>query len=183
MDDEISRDFQACHMIPVETGNHELFRVKEEQQMLLSLFSAMSSYKINSFLVLNVYCLISSDGINVTASEPVDKMTHVPSSSLPASAAVVELNSAVFKPGLDSLFSLSLASSFPEDQEISDYCTELLRVFGQRYVTYMNCLIPAARPVKVCLNCFSSYSSLANIYNNISETVGLNNSSLRPSCR
>lgn len=149
--------------------------------MLLSSFSAMSFYKNHSFLVLlaiNVYCLVSGDGVNVTASDPADKLTHIPS----APAAVVELNSAVFKPGLDSLFSLSLLSSFPEDQEISDYCTELLHIFGQRYVTYMNCLIPAARPVKVCLNCFSSYSSLVNIYTNISEKVRVNNNSLCPSC-
>lgn len=151
-------------MITVETGNHELCRVKEEQQMLLSLFSAMSSYKNHSFLVLlavNIYCLVSGDGINVTAS-------------LNPPALVVELNSAVSKPGLDSLFSLSLLSSFPENLEISEYCTGMLRAFGQRYVSYMNCLIPAARPVKMCQNCFSSYGDVVNTYKNISEKVGVN---------
>lgn len=160
-------------MITLKTGNHQLCVVKEEQQMRLSSFLTMSLYKKRSFFVLlliNIYSLVSSDGINITASDPADKLTQVSSSSPPAPAAAVELSSVVFKPGLDPLFSLGLLS-FPEDLEISDYCSELLHIFGQRYVSYVNCLVSAARPVKVCQNCFSSYGSLVDIYTNISEKV------------
>lgn len=78
-------------------------------------------------------------------------------------------DSAVFHPSLDSYFSLNLLAAFPEDLEISDYCVDLLRIFGQRYVTYVNCLVSSARPVKVCLNCFVGYDNLNEIYKNISQ--------------
>lgn len=82
------------------------------------------------------------------------------------------VHAAVFKPALGWSSSLSLLlSSFPEDLEISEYCSDLLHIFGQRYVSYVNCLVPAARPVKVCQNCFSSYGSLIDIYRNISDEV------------
>lgn len=119
----------------------------------------MSPYRHSSFwgfIVFNICVLVSCDGGNLTASE-------VP----PLSSVVV--SSAVFKPGLGSVLSLNLLSSFPEDLEISDYCSELLHIFGQRYVAYVNCLVPAARPVKVCQNCFSSYGSLTEIFSNISS--------------
>ncbi|XP_023691914.1 osteopetrosis-associated transmembrane protein 1 isoform X2 [Paramormyrops kingsleyae] len=69
-----------------------------------------------------------------------------------------------------------LLSSFHGDPEISDYCRELLHIFGQRYVSYVNCLVSSARPVKVCLNCFMLYNRLTDIYSNISQ-VGLGNES------
>lgn len=126
--------------------------------MLLSSFSAMSFYKNLSFLLLlaiNVYSLVSSEGITITASADISSLN-------PPAPAV--------HPGLNSLFSFSQLS-FPEDLEISDYCNELLHIFGQRYVAYVSCLVPAARPVKACLNCFPSFVNLENIYNNISEKV------------
>ncbi|XP_023266547.1 osteopetrosis-associated transmembrane protein 1 [Seriola lalandi dorsalis] len=127
-------------------------------------------------LVINIYSLVSSDGVNLGASDSVDKLGQTPSLSH------VVVNSPVFKPALDSSFSISLLSSFPEDLEISDYCSELLHIFGQRYVTYVNCLIPAARPVHVCQNCFASYRSLLDIYANISsEQMGPGNVSCKDS--
>ncbi|XP_029966478.1 osteopetrosis-associated transmembrane protein 1 [Salarias fasciatus] len=115
-----------------------------------SLFSAV--------LVINVYSLVYGE------------LDSAPSVS-PAAAAV-------FKPGADSAFPLSLLSS-PDDPYSSDYCTDLLHIFGQRYVTYVNCLVPAARPVKVCQNCFSSYGSFVEIYRNISDEKGPGNESCR----
>ncbi|XP_044025668.1 osteopetrosis-associated transmembrane protein 1 [Siniperca chuatsi] len=142
----------------------------------------MSLYKNSSvlvLLVLHIYAAVSSDGVNLTVSDSADKLKQIPSSS-PAAAAVV--NSPVFKSAVDSIFSLNLLSSFPEDLEISDYCSDLLHIFGQRYVAYVNCLVPAARPVKVCQNCFSSYGSLKDIYMNISsDKMGPGNVSCRDS--
>ncbi|XP_035851365.1 osteopetrosis-associated transmembrane protein 1 [Sander lucioperca] len=139
----------------------------------------MSLYKNSPFLVLLVlstYALASSVGVNLTASDSADRL------SLSPAAPAVVVDSPVFKPGVDSLFSLNLLSSFPEDLEISDYCSDLLHIFGQRYVAYVNCLVTAARPVKVCQNCFSTYGSLMNIYNNISsDEMGPGNVSCRDS--
>ncbi|CAG03619.1 unnamed protein product, partial [Tetraodon nigroviridis] len=64
---------------------------------------------------------------------------------------------------------MDLLSSFPEDQEISAYCRSLLGIFGRRYAAIVDCLVPAARPVKICQNCFSAYGSLRDIYTNISS--------------
>ncbi|XP_061560492.1 osteopetrosis-associated transmembrane protein 1 isoform X2 [Phycodurus eques] len=103
----------------------------------------------NAFLtawVLYVCAVASSEGANATLSVSAE----------PAAAPV-------------SL----LLSAFPDDLEVSDYCSELLRLFGQRYVAYVNCLVPAARPVKVCQNCFGAYGSLATTYMNISSEQDL----------
>ncbi|XP_070705251.1 osteopetrosis-associated transmembrane protein 1 [Pempheris klunzingeri] len=154
--------------------------------MLKSQLSTMAFSKNSSFwvlLVLNIYALVSSDGVNLTVSDLADKQKQLPPVN-PAAVAVADIvaNSPVFKPAVNSVFSLNLLSSFPEDLEISDYCSELLHVFGQRYVAYVNCLVPAARPVKVCQNCFSRYGSLIDTYNNISsDQVGPGNESCRDS--
>lgn len=170
---QISRESRPGHVITLETGNCRLRSSKEGQQSLLPVFSTMSLNKnCGSFVLflLSFYSPAFTDGINVTASEPADKPSGLsPSHAAPAAAS--ELGSAV-RPRLDSLLSLALSSSsFPDDMEISDYCVELLHVFGQRYVAYVNCLVPAARPVKMCQSCFSSYGSLVDIYGNISEKV------------
>lgn len=115
---------------------------------------------------------MSSDGVNVSASESASKLRDIPTLSSAAAADVAEVdevNSPVFKPAVESIFSLNLLSSFPEDLEVSEYCADLLRTFGQRYVAHANCSVSAARPVKVCQNCFSTYGSLLNIYKNISS--------------
>ncbi|XP_034756425.1 osteopetrosis-associated transmembrane protein 1 [Etheostoma cragini] len=145
----------------------------------------MSLFKNSPFLVclvLSTYALASSVGVNLTASDSEDKLKQTVSLSPAAPAVVAMVDLPVFKPAVDSLFSLNLLSSFPEDLEISDYCSELLHIFGQRYVAYVNCLVTAARPVKVCQNCFSSYGSLMNIYMNISsDQMGPGNVSCRDS--
>lgn len=138
----------------------------------------MSLYK-NSlfllFLLINIDAFVSGD-VNFTASESTDQMKPAFSSA----AGVV--NSVVFKPFVDSFFSLNLLSSFPEDLEISDYCVELLNIFSQRYVDYVKCLVPAARPVRVCQSCFSSYGRLVDTYQNISsDQMGPGNVSCRDS--
>ncbi|KAM9703779.1 osteopetrosis-associated transmembrane protein 1 isoform 1-T2 [Menidia menidia] len=113
-------------------------------------------------LLINVYTFEGSKVVDLNLAL-ANKQESV---SSPGHSAV---NSPVFKPVVDSLQSLNLLSSFPEDPAISEYCSELLHLFGQRYVTYVNCLVPAARPVKVCQNCYSSYGSLVAIYTNISS--------------
>lgn len=88
--------------------------------------------------------------------------------------------SSMMQSRLNSYF--NLLSSFPEDLEVSDYCINLLHIFGQRYVTYVDCLVPSARPVKVCQNCFIGYGNLKEIYNNISsDQMGPRNESCRDS--
>ncbi|XP_076011240.1 osteopetrosis-associated transmembrane protein 1 [Genypterus blacodes] len=115
-----------------------------------------------SVLLLIHICSRVSDGGN--PSEPVGPAAMLDSSS-----------ASRFSP-------ISLSSSFPEDLEINEYCSELLHIFKLRYVTYVDCLVPAARPVKVCQNCYSSYSSLTDIYQNISsDQVGHGNVSCKDS--
>lgn len=127
-------------------------------------------------LVVYVDVVVSSGGVNVSAPDSADKL---PMLNTAAAAAVV--NPPVFKPA-DSLSSVNLLLSFPDDLEITDYCSDLLRIFGQRYVAYVNCLVTAARPVKVCQNCFSSYGSLTDTYQNISsDQMGPGNASCRDS--
>nr|XP_015802668.2 osteopetrosis-associated transmembrane protein 1 isoform X2 [Nothobranchius furzeri] len=136
----------------------------------------MSSHSIFVFfvlLVINIHAFVASDGLNVTALDSSGKLTQV---------SVLVNSPSVFKPIVDSVYPLSLLSSFPEDVEISEYCNDLLLVLGQRYVAYMSCLIPAARPVKVCQKCYSGYSSLVQIYQNISsDQMGPGNVSCRDS--
>uniref|UniRef100_A0A3Q1ET04 Osteoclastogenesis associated transmembrane protein 1 n=1 Tax=Acanthochromis polyacanthus TaxID=80966 RepID=A0A3Q1ET04_9TELE len=139
----------------------------------------MSLYKSCLFLLFSLIDInvFASGDVNFTPSEATNQMNPALSSS---AAGVV--NSAVFKPFADSVFSLNLLSSFPEDLEISDYCVELLNIFGQRYVDYVKCLVPAARPVKVCQNCFSTYGILVDTYQNISsDQMGPGNVSCRDS--
>ncbi|KAM9356218.1 osteopetrosis-associated transmembrane protein 1 [Pholidichthys leucotaenia] len=97
--------------------------------------------------------LVSSDVVNPSSSLPADKLQPVPAAP----------------PVGFSFPALRLLSSFPEELEISDYCTELLHIFAQRYVAYVECLVPAARPVKMCQSCFSYNSSLEEIYKNVSS--------------
>ncbi|XP_013865460.1 osteopetrosis-associated transmembrane protein 1 [Austrofundulus limnaeus] len=132
------------------------------------------------FAVLNLRGFAVSDAVNVVASDSAENLGKVsPLSPLPGSAVVD--SPPVFTPAVGSAF-LNLLSSFPEDLEISEYCSELLLVFGQRYVTYVDCLVPAARPVKACQNCFSSYGSLVEVYTNISsDQMGPGNVSCRDS--
>lgn len=142
-----------------------LFRVKEEEQTHSSPGATMS--KNSSYLVLLVMLsqitnvVVSSDVFDFTVSGTADEPKQI---SLTAAA----VSTPVFKPIGDSIFSLNMLS-FPEDLEISEYCIDLLHIFGQRYVACANCFVSAARPVKVCDTCFSSYVSLNNTYANISE--------------
>lgn len=123
-------------------------------------------------LGLNIYAVVPIDGVNLTISGYNDKLQQVPFLSGGAAAAAgggAVVNSPVFETGAASIFSLNLLSTFPEDLEISGYCSDLLHIFGQRYVAYAKCMVPAARPVKVCQSCFSGYGSLLDIYTNISS--------------
>ncbi len=73
------------------------------------------------------------------------------------------------KSTLGSFYSLSLSSTFPEDLEVNEHCTEMLRIYGQRYVALANCFVTYARPVKICQNCYTGFNSLEDIYKNISS--------------
>lgn len=85
------------------------------------------------------------------------------------------------KSTLGSFDSLGLSSTFPEDLEVNEYCTEMLRIYGQRYVTLANCLVTYARPVKICQNCYTGFNSLEDIYKNISsDQVGARSKSKCP---
>ncbi|XP_034555706.1 osteopetrosis-associated transmembrane protein 1 [Notolabrus celidotus] len=142
----------------------------------------MSPFKNSSFWVLfalNIYSLVSSDEVNGSISVSADELKE--SSILNPASGAVAANSPIFKPADGSGFTINLLSSFPEDLEISDYCSDMLHIFGERYVSYVNCLVPAARPVKVCENCYSSYRRLNEIYFNISEQIGPGNESCRDS--
>ncbi|XP_007546927.1 osteopetrosis-associated transmembrane protein 1 [Poecilia formosa] len=126
-------------------------------------------------IILNIYSLGLIDAVNVTASDSAANPLQAPSYQSHSS-------SAVYKPAVDSSYSINLLSSFPEDVEISEYCSEMLRLFGQRYVAYVNCLIPAARPVRVCQNCSPEYKSLSDVFLNISsDQMGPGNVSCRDS--
>ncbi|XP_074540703.1 osteopetrosis-associated transmembrane protein 1 [Halichoeres trimaculatus] len=151
--------------------------------MQLFPFSTMGPLTKSSFLLfitLNIYSVVSNDDVNRTFSASADKLTE--SSPLSPASGAVASSSPVFKPAAGSGFSINLLSSFPEDLEISDYCSDLLHIFGERYVSYVNCLVPAARPVKVCQSCYSGYGRLTETYLNISsDQVGPGNESCRDS--
>lgn len=92
------------------------------------------------------------------------------------------LSSPVFKPNVDPVYSLRLLTALNDYSDISQYCKDLLDLFGKQYVTYVNCLVPAAQPVKVCQNCFISYENLNKTYTNISsDGVGPGGESCRDS--
>ncbi|KAI1895739.1 hypothetical protein AGOR_G00109590 [Albula goreensis] len=113
-------------------------------------------------------------GVNATFREPEVSGDGAPllSSNVPYSLP---------RPAQGSFF-FSQLSAFPEDLELSDYCRELLHIFSQRYVSYVNCLVPSARPVKICQNCYIQYNNLKEIYANISsDQVGPDNSSCHKS--
>ncbi|XP_029352552.1 osteopetrosis-associated transmembrane protein 1 [Echeneis naucrates] len=85
-------------------------------------------------------------------------------------------DSALSPVGVDS------PSSLPESPELTEYCSELLHTFSQRYEAYVGCLIPAARPVQVCRNCSSGYGDLVKVYANISsDQTGPSNVSCKDS--
>ncbi|KAJ8270625.1 hypothetical protein GJAV_G00117280 [Gymnothorax javanicus] len=109
-------------------------------------------------LLFSVNIQSSDAGNNLAASESIG-------------GEVWTTNSSVYPPLLpwSSHFSLSLLSAFPEDLEMSDYCRELLSIFALRYVSYVNCLVSYARPVKICQNCYIQFGSLREIYRNISS--------------
>ncbi|MFT7797559.1 osteopetrosis-associated transmembrane protein 1 isoform X1 [Arapaima gigas] len=58
------------------------------------------------------------------------------------------------------------------DFELDERCRELLRSFGRKYESYVKCLVPSARPVRICENCHSEFQSLQEAYNNISSDQG-----------
>lgn len=170
--DMISRDYVLSRdPTPREPGSHGLFREEGWEQTHKDPSLAMSLSKSSPFLtcflsfVLKICVVLSNDGVKVNLLSPPENLNEVSRLSLPVAAA----NKPVFKPAADSIFSLNLLSFFTEDREISDYCSELLQIFGQRYAAYVNCLVPAARPVKVCQGCFASFGSLQDIYKNISS--------------
>lgn len=119
-------------------------------------------------LISDMYVVVSSDGLN--SNILADKLEGFSFWNPPAAAS----NSTVFKVAGDSVLTLNLMSSLPENQEISVYCRNLLGIFGQRYSASVDCFVPAARPLKVCQNCFSTYGSLVDVYMNISDQVRRN---------
>lgn len=120
----------------------------------------MAACQNSSFPALFVALLVSGGAVVLSSGSD-----HEASTARLSGAAVDKL--AVFQtwPGL----SVSLLSSFPEDVEMSDYCRDLLHIFGQRYTASASCLVSAARPVKVCQSCFSAYVRLNDTYQNISS--------------
>lgn len=136
------------------------------------------SSPLSVLLIVGVFCHVNGDevAVNVSTSEDRSSQTLLPDPGADVS------NSPVFRPSAGSMFSVNLLASFPENLEISDYCIDQLHLFGERYVAYVNCLVPAARPVKVCENCYSSYVRLNATYHNISsDKMGPGNESCRDS--
>ncbi|CAL8318077.1 unnamed protein product [Merluccius merluccius] len=108
----------------------------------------------STLLVLSVVSLCVSDGDVVHVSGPDDTaMQQQP----------------VFLPAAGSSSRLSLLAAYPEDLEISEYCLHLRRIFQDRYISYVTCLVPSSRPVKLCLNCLEGFARLSEIYTNISN--------------
>ncbi|XP_062323845.1 osteopetrosis-associated transmembrane protein 1 isoform X1 [Osmerus eperlanus] len=138
----------------------------------MSLFNASAL-----FIMLIMYSIItaSTEGVN----------TIIPNSDPSQDGAVlgpVVSELAVSQSSFGPHVSLNFLSAFTEDLEGSDYCVELLRIFGQRYVSNVNCLVSYARPVQVCENCLVHYNSLTEIYTNISsDQMGPGNVSCRDS--
>ncbi|XP_062406980.1 osteopetrosis-associated transmembrane protein 1 [Sardina pilchardus] len=129
-----------------------------------------------AFFVLGIVQISTTDGdTSITGPEvngEGDLMSVSAAHFMPVAASAPEAHKSGY------YFSLSLSSSFPEDLEVSDYCLNLLRIFGERYVTYVNCSVSYARPVKMCEKCYMNYSDLRDIYNNISsESTGPGNES------
>lgn len=136
------------------------------RRLTMSFPKSVSVFIFSLTLISNIYVAMSSDGLNPSDFAAADKLEGI-SLNPPAAAS----NSTVFRVNTDSVLALNLVSLLPENQEISVYCRNLLGIFGQRYVASIDCFVPAARPVKVCQNCFSAYGSLRGIYVNISEQV------------
>ncbi|CAL8315804.1 unnamed protein product [Lota lota] len=130
--------------------------------------------KTSEFLVFTVVSLclsanVDSEIVKVSDEEDTSRQRRGLSPALSAEQPV-------FMPAGDSLLSHSLFAAFPEDLEISESCRNLSRAFHDRYLAYVDCLVPSARPVKVCLNCFEGYARLSEIYTNISnDQVGPDN--------
>lgn len=130
----------------------------------MSSAKSVSAFTFSLTLIANFFVVVSSDGLDPTISAPSDKLEGIVALN-PAAAS----NLTVFRVATDSILTLNLLSSLPKDQEISVYCRQVLGIFRQRYVASIDCLVPAARPVKVCQNCFSAYGNLQDIYKNISS--------------
>ncbi|KAK7907749.1 hypothetical protein WMY93_016361 [Mugilogobius chulae] len=90
-------------------------------------------------------------------------------SSLDGQESLRSASSPVFKDNVDTVYSVNLLTAISDYSDISQYCKNLLDLFGIQYVDYVNCLVPAARPVKVCQNCFVSFENLNKTYTNISS--------------
>eukprot|EP00066_Takifugu_rubripes_P006853 XP_003971934.2 PREDICTED: osteopetrosis-associated transmembrane protein 1 [Takifugu rubripes] len=144
------------------------------RRLTMSFPKSVSVFTFSLTLISNIYVAVCSDGLNPTDFAAADKLEGI-SLNPPAAAS----NSTAFKVNTDSVLALNLLSLLPEDQEISVYCRNLLGIFGQRYVASIDCFVPAARPVKVCQNCFSAYGSLGDIYVNISDKTGPGNESCK----
>lgn len=132
--------------------------------MDLSKCTFAVSYSFVAWTITLMNCLVSP------AEMSGDDAVKLPGAVIPVSKAN----------NLEFFYSLSL-SSFPEDLEVNEYCIELLRIYGQRYVTFANCLVFYARPVKVCQNCYTDFNSLKEIYRNISSGQGPGNVSCHDS--
>lgn len=142
--------------------------------LTMPLLKSISVLTFSLTLISSIYVVVSGDGLNPTILAPADKLEGFASLNSPAAVS----NSTVFKVAGDSILTINLLSSLSEDQEISVYCRNLLEIFGQRYAASINCLVPAARPVKICQNCFSAYDNVRDIYMNISsDQVGCDKTS------
>lgn len=134
---------------------HSVFGVQKDMD-LLTKFTFVVSCLFSGWVIT----LINIANCSVYPSEmSVDVALKLPSAVMPVSQAS----------GLGLFYSLSLSSTFPDDLEVNEYCIKLLHIYGERYVTYANCLVSYARPVKVCQNCYTYFNSLEEIYSNISS--------------
>ncbi|KAG1963942.1 osteopetrosis-associated transmembrane protein [Pimephales promelas] len=123
---------------------------------LLTKFTCLVSCLLSGCAIT----LINIANCSVYPSEmSVDVALKLPSAVMPVSQAS----------GLGFFYSLSLSSMFPDDLEVNEYCIKLLNIYGERYVTFANCLVSYARPVKVCQKCYTYFNSLEEIYKNISS--------------
>ncbi|KAM8846760.1 osteopetrosis-associated transmembrane protein 1 isoform 2-T2 [Synchiropus picturatus] len=136
------------------------YHLNQERDFFLLKMLSLKSVAVLLGIVLNCVAVVAGEGLNGSVSDLKQEETPSPA-----------VGSPLFKPAPRSL-SLNLLS-FPEDVEMSDYCHQLLQIFGERYVSAVTCLVPAARPVLVCQKCYPSFRSLVDTYANISSDQGV----------
>ncbi|KAL2082071.1 hypothetical protein ACEWY4_021889 [Coilia grayii] len=162
----------AYHMITITERN----RKRHVCVWKLPLVSRMT--RLESFTCLKMRCSLSDAFVLTCAAFGIAQLcVSATESDVAAAGPEVSGNGALTPSSslpfedhnVGYYFSLSLSSAFPDDLEVSDYCLSLLRIFGERYVNYVKCLVSYTRPVQICEKCYTNFNNLKEIFANISS--------------